>query len=84
MILDRNIAEEIVNKSLASFKLLEEVVFLARDNCSPEERDKVKQGVGRSIGYMATFVLESIYKEHPDLRDYEVSDYKSPKGKKES
>lgn len=70
--MDRNIAEDIVNKSLASFKLLEEVVFLARDNCTPDEREKVKQGVGRSIAYMSTFVLESVYKDYPDLRDYEV------------
>ncbi|MBL4898557.1 MAG: hypothetical protein COA42_22810 [Alteromonadaceae bacterium] len=70
--MNRDVAAVIVEKSLSSYQLLGEVVFLVGESCSEEEAAKIRQGVARAIGYMDTFVLERIFKESPDLRDYEL------------
>lgn len=45
-----------------------------RDQCTDEDFQMIKRGVGLTIGRIATEILEPIYKQHPeidDLRDEE-------------
>ena len=40
-----------------------------RDQCSDEDFEMIKRGVGLSIGRIQTELLDYIYKEHPEIDD---------------
>jgi hypothetical protein len=40
-----------------------------RDQCSEEDFQMIKRGVGLSIGRIATELLEPVYRQHPEIDD---------------
>jgi hypothetical protein len=62
-------AVEIKERGLKAVQELSAILVFIRGRCSDEEFQKVKRGVGLSIGRIQTELLDLIYSEHPDLSD---------------
>jgi hypothetical protein len=67
--IEKNAAIEIQRHALAAIKSLSEALSACDNQCSPEEFDKIKRGVGLSIGRIETELLGVIYSAYPELDD---------------
>ena len=45
------------------------LVYLSKDECSPEQHQQIEHGVGLSIGRIQMEILEVINAQYPDLDD---------------
>ena len=62
-------ATEIQALALSAITDLSKILEISTSKCSPEEYEQLKRGVGLSIGYIQTKLLDLIYKSHPQLDD---------------
>ena len=62
-------ATEIRDHALSAIKELMTLFHFAKDRCSPDQYEKIKQGVGLVIGKIQMEVLEVINQEYPELDD---------------
>ena len=68
MISNKLVALEISNRVLEVGNLLNDIVFIAQDNCSPDELPKLKLAVGRVMGDLLIEIMNPLYQAHPDLK----------------
>ncbi len=67
MIKDKNIAEKLISVLDECSSQLNESIRLVQQNCTEDEFNAYREGVGYVMGYMYTDVLAALYKVHPDL-----------------
>ena len=67
--MDRKIATQVQHHALSAVKSLSEALDACKDRCSAEEYERIKRGVGLTMGRIETELLAIIYKEFPDLDD---------------
>jgi len=67
--MDRKIAIQVQQHALSAVKSLSEALDACKDHCSAEEYERVKRGVGLSMGRIETELLAIIYEEFPHLDD---------------
>jgi len=53
--------------ALTAVEQLSDLLYMAKDRCSPEEYELIRRGVGLSIGRIQTEVLDVIYAAYPEL-----------------
>lgn len=63
----KKIAVEIKEYSLRAVTELTGIFEAMREGVSDEDYAVIKRGVGLSIGRIQTEILDSIYRDHPDL-----------------
>jgi hypothetical protein len=62
-------ATEMRDHGVRAIRELMDLLYMARDRCSPEEYESIKRGVGLSIGRIDVDLLGIIYKEYPEIDD---------------
>lgn len=67
--MDRLAAESLKQLGLDAVMSLSKLLELAKKRCSDEEYQRIKRGVGLTIGKIETDVLGELYKHFPDLAD---------------
>lgn len=67
MIQDEGIAKQIIDTMDQCSHLLNESIRSVQANCSDEEFQAYRKGVGMVMGYIYTDVLAVIYNKHPVL-----------------
>jgi hypothetical protein len=67
--MDRATAESLKRLGLDAVTSLSKLLELAKKRCSDEEFQRIKKGVGLTIGKIETDVLGELYKHFPDLAD---------------
>ena len=67
--LERHIAVETRNHALKAISELSWVLHVIAGRCSQEDYERIKKGVGLSIGIIQCELLDIIYAEHSDLND---------------
>jgi len=60
-------ATEMKQHGLRAIEELSDLLNIAVDGCSGEEYERIKRGVGLSIGRIQTELLDVIYAEYPEL-----------------
>jgi hypothetical protein len=55
--------------ALKAISELSQILNVTQGRCSQEEYERIKKGVGLSIGKIQSDLLDVIYAEHPDLDD---------------
>ncbi len=66
---EKKIAIEVQEHALNAIKALSKALTAAENQCSPEEYQQIKRGVGLSIGRIETELLSIIYATYPELDD---------------
>ena len=67
--MDVSAAIQIKTRALAAVAELDSIVAEARERCSDQEFQILRRGVGRSIGYIATEILEPVLQQFPEIDD---------------
>jgi hypothetical protein len=67
--LEKADATEIRDHALRAIKELIALLRVSNDNCSPEQHEQIKRGVGLSIGKIQMEILEVINLAYPELDD---------------
>ena len=62
-------AIEIKERSLSAVSELSQLLNAIKGRCSSEEYDRIKRGVGLSIGRIQTELLDIVYTAYPELDD---------------
>ena len=62
-------AIEVKNLSLSAVRDLTSILHITEKNISQDEYEKLKEGVGRTIGEIQIRLLDLIYSQHPELND---------------
>jgi hypothetical protein len=65
--IDRQTAEAVRDLALKAVSELSRALAAAQAGCDGESFEKVKRGVGLSIGRIQTEVIDVVLKDHPDL-----------------
>ncbi len=60
-------AIEIKSLALKAIESLNTALLLSQEQCSPEDFEKIKKGVGFSVGDIYVELLGFIYDQHPEL-----------------
>jgi hypothetical protein len=68
-VIERQCAIDIRELALKAVSDLSSVLEISRQNCSEEEYERFRKGVGLAIGHVQTHVLGTITAEYPDLDD---------------
>ncbi len=69
IMIERESAIEIKKHSLNAITELSKVLEVSQGHCSEAEYERIKKGVGLSIGKIQISILDPIYDEYPDLDD---------------
>jgi hypothetical protein len=67
--LKKDDAKIIRDHALTAIRELMTLHYFSTDKCSPEQYEKLKRGVGLSVGKIQMEILEVINKEYPELDD---------------
>lgn len=62
-------AIEVKNLSLSVVRDLTNILHITEKNIPQDEYEKLKEGVGRTIGEIQIRLLDLIYSQHPELND---------------
>lgn len=62
-------AIEAKNISLSAVRDLTNILHITEKNIPQDEYEKLKEGVGRTIGEIQIRLLDLIYSQHPELND---------------
>jgi hypothetical protein len=65
--MEKKIAIEIQQHALEAIRALSEALNSCENQCSPEEYQQIKRGVGLSMGRIDTELLGVIYAAYPEL-----------------
>lgn len=65
--MQRDIAEQIMNKALAAVEELTAALAIARAQTSPDELKRLTKGIGLAIGAIEMHVNVQLYDQFPDL-----------------
>jgi 23S rRNA maturation-related 3'-5' exoribonuclease YhaM len=71
MIKDKEIAENISKLMLDITARLNDSLLEVQEKCSKDEFEKYRRGVAHILAYIATEVLNPLYRLHPDIRPEE-------------
>lgn len=63
------LADLVKQKALIAVRELDSIVIITRDQCSTEDFEIIKRGVGLSIGRIQTEVLDPIFRRFPEIDD---------------
>lgn len=69
IMIDKGCAIEIKAAALKAIAELTKILNVSKDQCSLDEFERLKEGVGRSIGDIQMGILEVIIAEFPELDD---------------
>lgn len=72
-------AELIMAKLKVSIQQMNESICIIQENCTAEEFNAFRRGVGYTLSEIQERILDPILSEHPDLVPGDV-DYKPPQG----
>lgn len=67
--MEKTFAIEIQKHALDAIRALSEALSACENQCSPEEYERIKRGVGLSMGKIETELLGVLYAEYPELDD---------------
>ena len=67
--IERHIAVEARDHALKAISELSQALHLITERCSQEDFERIKKGIGLSIGVIQCELLDIIYAEHSDLTD---------------
>lgn len=67
--MEKIIAIEIQKHALTAIRALSQLLSACENQCSSEEYDRIKRGVGLSIGKIETDLLGVVYAAYPELDD---------------
>lgn len=67
--IEKACAAEIHAAALRSIADLTEILTTSRGRCSDEKYERLKEGVGRSIGEIQMGILEMVNSDFPELDD---------------
>lgn len=67
--IDRDLALQIKRRALAAVAELDAIIVDVREQCSDEDFQMIKRGVGLSMGRIETDLLGPIYQQHPEIDD---------------
>lgn len=67
--IEKQCAIEIRELALKAISELSQSLSVSRNRCSEEEYERIKKGVGLSIGKIQTDLLDIIYAAYPELDD---------------
>ena len=67
--MEKQIAIEIQRHALDAVRSLSEALGACENQCSPEEYQQIRRGVGLSMGRIETELLGVIYAAFPELDD---------------
>ena len=71
MIKDKVLSQNIIKLMLDISGHLDDSLYEVQERCSTEEFEKYRRGVGYILAYIATEVLNPIYRAHPDIEPEE-------------
>jgi hypothetical protein len=69
LMIDKQCATEIRDLALKSIMNLSQILQVIRGRCTEQEYEKLKKGVGLSVGKIQIDILDVVYITHPDLDD---------------
>jgi hypothetical protein len=58
---------DVQSRGLKAIELLWGIFQLDKEQCTPEEYERIRRGVGISVARIQMDVLDTLYKDHPDL-----------------
>jgi hypothetical protein len=67
--IETDTAVKIKERALAAVAQLDAIVSDVRGQCSDEDFQAIKRGVGLSIGKIITDLLEPVLQQHPEIDD---------------
>lgn len=67
--IEKDSANEIKEHCLKAISELSRALIAAEGRCAPDEMERIRRGVGLSIGKIESDLLGIIYAQHPDLDD---------------
>jgi hypothetical protein len=67
--IDKECAKEIRSRALNAVSELTRALQECRGRCSADDYERIRKGVGLSVGKIQTELLDVIYSAHPDLDD---------------
>jgi hypothetical protein len=67
--MDKETAIEIKKRRVNAIRLLYEALSACENRCSPEEFERIRRGVGLSIGIIDTELLVVVYQAYPEIDD---------------
>jgi hypothetical protein len=67
--IEKQIAVETRDHALKAISELSQMLNVIHGRCSHEDYERIKKGIGLSIGIIQCELLDIIYAEHPDLND---------------
>ena len=67
--MDKGHASEIKRLALEAVRDLSRAVQYAEQNCPPDEFQRLKKGLGLSIGAIEMNVMVQLYEQFPELED---------------
>jgi hypothetical protein len=65
--MNKEIAMEVQTHSLNAIVELTKLLNTVHENVSSEDFERIKRGVGLSIGRIQTEILDIVYEEYPEL-----------------
>jgi hypothetical protein len=71
MIKDKEIAQNISKLMLDISGRLNDSLYEVQEKCSKEEFEKYRRGVAYILAYIATEVLNPLYRVHPEIKPEE-------------
>lgn len=69
MMMDKQSAAEIRQHALSAISGLSRLLYATEKEGSQEEYDDLRLGVGRCIAAIDEYLLNTVYKEYPDMDD---------------
>lgn len=66
--INRETAELVRDLALKAVSELSRALAVGESSCSPEDLERIKRGVGLSIGRIQTELIDVVLKDHPDLQ----------------
>lgn len=67
LMIDRETAERVRDSALKAISELSRALAAAQAGCSGEDFEKIRRGVGLSIGRIQTELIDVVLKDNPDL-----------------
>lgn len=67
--IEKQCALDIKDHALKAITELTQLLNTSQGRCSQEEYERIKKGIGLSIGKIQTDVLDVVYAIHPELND---------------
>ncbi|MEQ1643083.1 MAG: hypothetical protein ABL959_06530 [Pyrinomonadaceae bacterium] len=77
--IDKTTAIQIQHRALAAVRELMTIVSEIDGKCSEEDCDRIKRGVGLSVGRIQMEILEVINAQHPEIDEFKRTEIVCPK-----